>query len=113
MADGSFSGEARFFSRRREFSKAILPRQMTTFRFFSNFHSRSRKDLQFSISFREGLFFGGAHRTTALMKTRFKDNPSWRDRAVGWLANPALYKARYNQLPEESPVNMRPVRFAP
>src|SRR5256886_12757079 len=39
--------------------------------------------------------------------------PSSRASDCSWLANPWRYNAWYSQLPLESPVNMRPVRFAP
>ena len=33
--------------------------------------------------------------------------------ADGWVANPVLWSTRYSHVPTASPVNIRPVRFAP
>jgi len=77
------------------------------------FISAARKGKQLAISIGLGLLSGGAQRQTALIYTSFRVNPSSLFDEEGWLANPARCSAAYKKLPDESPVNMRPVRFEP
>lgn len=74
----------------------------------------SRKyEAQFRISFGKGLFCGGAQRTTAVMRQSVSLSPSFGPTEWGLFAYPARWSARYSQSPLRSPVNIRPVRFAP
>ena len=47
------------------------------------------------------------------MRMPVSDWPSPAATDVGWLAKPARCSAAYSQSPEESPVNIRPVRLVP
>ena len=60
-----------------------------------------------------GLFPGGAQWAIAVTITRLRTRPSPIEADVAWLASPALCSDRYSQSPLLSPVNIRPVRFAP
>ena len=60
-----------------------------------------------------GRFSGGAQRTAAVTQTSASARPSSRARETGWLASPARHSAANRKSPERSPVNTRPVRFAP
>jgi len=60
-----------------------------------------------------GLFAGGAQRTAAVTQQSFNVNPSSAETDEGCDAYPARHNAANNQSPERSPVNIRPVLFAP
>ena len=59
------------------------------------------------------MLSGGAHFTAAVTQASRERRPSSADTDVGWLARPARCIARNSQSPDRSPVNTRPVRFAP
>jgi hypothetical protein len=59
------------------------------------------------------LVGGGAHLTAAVTHASVSTSPSSIATDSGWLASPARYIARNSQSPLRSPVNTRPVRFAP
>jgi hypothetical protein len=56
---------------------------------------------------------GGAQCTADVTNTPSRRRPSSRCTDVGWLANPVRCSARNSHSPDRSPVNIRPVRFAP
>ena len=60
-----------------------------------------------------GRFAGGAQWTDAVIQTSVSASPSSARTECGWLASPARCRAAYSQSPLRSPVNIRPVRFAP
>jgi len=59
------------------------------------------------------LFCGGAHFTATVTHALRNVSPSLRLSEVAWFASPARRIARNNHSPLRSPVNTRPVRFAP
>lgn len=68
---------------------------------------------QFRISSGVGLLSGGAQWHVAVIRTLVRANPSFQASDSDCEATPALCRARYSQSPDRSPVNIRPVRFAP
>src|SRR5947209_9854697 len=60
-----------------------------------------------------GALAGGAHRTAAATRMPFSVRPSAASTAIGEFAKPARCIAAYRKSPDRSPVNTRPVRFAP
>ena len=75
--------------------------------------SRASHGAQVARSTVVGLLAGGAQRTAAPMRAPVSRCPSPAAVEVGDAARPARWKAAHNQSPERSPVNIRPVRFAP
>ena len=75
--------------------------------------SRAIQGRQAAFSAVVGLLAGGAQRTAAPMRTPISACPSPAHREVLRAAMPARWRAAHSQSPERSPVNMRPVRFAP
>ena len=75
--------------------------------------SVSRNGRHRSRSSGVGLLAGGAHRLTAVSQAPSSRSPSDADTEVGREASPARWSAPNRKSPERSPVNMRPVRFAP
>ena len=60
-----------------------------------------------------GLLAGGAHRTAATMRMPVSACPSPAATDVGRAANPVRCSAAQRTSPDESPVNIRPVRLVP
>lgn len=79
----------------------------------NKFRSRTRNLRHSSRSSFDGLLSGGAQRTTDDTHAPVSTNPSSLPTDCSCDANPARCMARYNQSPLRSPVNMRPVLFAP
>src|SRR5262249_27893148 len=79
----------------------------------SSASSRSSQGRQVSRSSIVGLLAGGAQCTGAVIRTPYRVSPSSALVETGWLASPARYSAAYSHSPLRSPVNIRPVRFAP
>jgi hypothetical protein len=75
--------------------------------------SRSSHAEQVARSAGVGLLAGGAQRTAATIRMPVSDWPSPAATDVGSAANPVRCNAAYSTSPEESPVNIRPVRLVP
>jgi len=75
---------------------------------------RHRRALSADLEFLEPVFIDSdAQRTVAVTMQSKSVSPSFLATASARFANPARCSARYSQSPDRSPVNMRPVRFAP
>ena len=94
-------------------SYAKFPKHTTTRTFVSNSRSRTRYVRHESRSSIEGLLSGGAQRTADDTHAPVSRSPSSRPTDSSCVASPARCIARYNQSPLRSPVNIRPVLFAP
>src|SRR5450759_3652438 len=85
--------------------------------FGSKDSSSTTKPLQVRISPGSGLFCGGRQRTALVMRQFLKVNAEFAlpatSKVSALLGKPYLCNEPYNRLPAKSPVNGRPVRFAP
>ena len=75
--------------------------------------SLCRKVLHCLISLVVGLFFGGTQRTALVIRQFLSCMLSSFDRPYLPQANPRHSRVGYRRSPAKSPVNGRPVRFAP
>jgi len=94
-------------------SNAIRPSATTTRTFLNNPNSRTRNVRHARISSVAGLLSGGAHRADAVIHASRNSSPSSRQWLSACVANPVLCSTPYRKSPDLSPVNIRPVRFAP
>jgi hypothetical protein len=94
-------------------SCAVFPKATTKRSAGSSRISSRRKGRQLAISSVVGRFSGGTHRQTAERKRSRSAKPSSLETDFAREENPARWSAGKRKSPEESPVNMRPVRFDP
>src|SRR5665213_1401968 len=91
----------------------MRPRARTTRTLGSASSSVVRYRLQVRISSGKGLFAGGRHLTAFVMRVSRSTSPSLTATDVAALARPSSKRVSYSRIPAKSPVNGRPVRFAP
>ena len=92
---------------------AIWPKASTILRFAMAAISLCRKVLHCLISLVAGLFCGGTQRTALVIRQFLRCILSSFDRPYSPQANPRCLRVGYRRSPAKSPVNGRPVRFAP